>query len=123
MFHILEVAGGIPVQLHYAHFDEWIIRFRPDLGQVEWVVLMTLGLIVGHDLNTELPARELITRDTGDKVALAAFSIFTDDIFCLVIREIFNVLQATKVKLDPGADVVLADHAECVTAKPMHVAV
>lgn len=33
---------------------------RADLGDVEWIVSELLGLLIGHDLYIQSPARELL---------------------------------------------------------------
>ena len=73
-----EEVFGVPVQLEIAHLDQRIIGFRPDLGEVERIERESLGLLVGHDLNKQGPAREVAALDAVEKVALVHLPILAD---------------------------------------------
>ena len=67
-----EVVVGIPVQLDDANLDQREVSVRPDLGEVERVERLLLGVQFRHDLHTEPPLRELTPLDRTEKILLVS---------------------------------------------------
>ena len=49
--------------------------FRPDLGEAERIEREGLGLLVGHDLNEQSPAREVAALNAVEEVALVRLPV------------------------------------------------
>ena len=57
------VVGRVAVQGHPADLDQRVVTVRPHLGQVERVEPVGLGVLVGHDLHVQRPARVVTALD------------------------------------------------------------
>ncbi len=123
LLHVREVVLGIAVELHHAHLDQREFLLVPDLGQVEGIVGHFLRLLLGHHLDEELPAREILALDGFKEIALVTFAVLGDDGFRLGIRQVLDALLADPVEFHPGALIFGIDQAEGVGAKAVHVAV
>src|SRR5712671_3169809 len=99
-----------------------MLRFRPDLGHVEGIVPMRLGLSLGHHLNEKLPARKIARLDRVQQVAAVAFAILGDEGLSLRVGEVRDSLLSAKVELDPDTFIGGIDHREGMTAEKVHVA-
>src|ERR1700733_6835144 len=110
LFHLGEIVLRVMVQLHHADLDQRILPFRPDLGKVERVMPVGLGLRVGHHLNAHCPAREVARLDRVEEVAAVAFSILGYNGLSLGVSEILDALLRAEMKLDPDALISGIDH-------------
>src|SRR5258708_1362798 len=63
LLHLCEVVFRITIELHYANFDQWVVSLGPDFGQIKRIVLVSLGLFLGHYLDEERPTRKISTFD------------------------------------------------------------
>src|ERR1700736_491237 len=63
LLHLCEVVFRITIELHYANFDQWVVSIGTDLGQIKRIVLVCLGLFLGHYLDEERPTRKSSTVD------------------------------------------------------------
>ena len=69
LLDLREVVLRVPVQLHGADLDQRVVRVRPDLGEVERVEAVGLGVLVRHDLDVQVPGREVAGVDVFVQVA------------------------------------------------------
>src|SRR6266403_4238887 len=53
----------VPIQFHLTDLDQWVVRVRPHLGQVERVNVIGVRILFVHDLNIELPPRKFAPLD------------------------------------------------------------
>ena len=55
LFHFGKIVDGIAIQHQAADFDRWKVAVRPDLGNVENIKTVILGLFGRHDLHLKRP--------------------------------------------------------------------
>ena len=123
LLHVLEVVFGVPVQFEDTHLDQGELPLVPDLGEVEGVVRHLLRLVLGHHLDIHRPAGEVAPLDALKEVALVALAVFRDDRLGLLVGQVLDALLRVKVELDPDTLAFRVDHAVCMAAEPVHVAV
>ena len=121
LLDVQEIVGRIAVQLEITDLDQRKIPLEPDLGQVEGVVRHVVGLLLGHDLDEHLPAREVAALDRLIQVALMAFAVLGDDGFRLRIRQVLDSLLANEVEFHPDPLIGGINQAEGVAAESVHV--
>ena len=63
LLHFCEVVFRITIELHDANFDQWVVSFGPDFGQIKGIVLVCLCLRLRHNLDEERPTRKISTFD------------------------------------------------------------
>lgn len=68
---------------------------RPRLGEVEGVDAMLVGFGLCHDLNVHRPAREFLSFDAFEEVAVVTFPIASDKYLCLRIRQVSDAPDAS----------------------------
>ena len=95
------VVGRVPVKGHLAHLDEWIVRVRPHLGQVERVEPVVPGLLERHDLHLERPGGVITPPDGLEQVTGVEVAIGGDQRVGLLLGEVLDALVADEVVLDP----------------------
>src|SRR3984885_8855405 len=59
LFYLCEVVFRITIELHYAGFDQRVVSFGPDLGQIKRTVLVCLCLFLRHYLDEESPTGKI----------------------------------------------------------------
>jgi hypothetical protein len=96
---------------------------RPDLRQVERVDVITVGVLLRHDLHADPPFREVSVLDVVEQIALKALAILADDLFGLRVGQVSVALHRLEVEFHPDALVVLVDQAEGMAAVAVHLAV
>src|SRR5580658_1564769 len=109
------------MELEVADLDQWKRRFGPDFGQIKWIEWEGFGLGIAHDLNVKGPSRIVACLDACKEITLIALAILADQIFRLGVRQVFDALLRSEMKLYPAALVVGVDEAIRVAAEAMHV--
>src|SRR5690554_5401337 len=75
LLYVLKIVLRVAVKLEIAHLNQWIVLFRPDLGQIERMEAIVGSLGFRHDLYVQGPAREVLTLDSLEQVALDRKSV------------------------------------------------
>ena len=114
--------SGFRLQLKIADLDQREVALWPDFCQVEGVEGEGPGLGVGHHLDKERPAREILGLDAFEKVPLMALAVLADKRLGFSIRQVLNALLGAEMEFDPGALVCGVNEAVGVAAESMHVA-
>ena len=123
LFDVEEEVFRIAVQLEFAHFNQRIITFRPDFGQVERVVRYFFRIGFGHNLHIHGPFREIAALNRIVQIALIAFTVFADNGFGFGIAQVFNALLGTEMEFHPETLIGRIDEAVRMRAKTVHVAI
>ena len=84
-------------------------------------MLVGLGLLLGHHLDQQRPAREIAALDRVEQIAPVALAILGDDRGGLFVGEVLDALLRAEVEFDPDALIGGVDHREGVAAEEMHV--
>src|SRR5579864_4969146 len=121
LLHFREIVFRITIELHYTDFDQWVVRLRPDLSQVERTVLVRLRLLVSHDLDIKCPSGVISAFDCLEQIPAIALPILRHNRGSFCVREILNTLLCAEVKLHPSTLVLCIDHREGVTSEAMHM--
>ncbi len=95
------VVGDVAVQGHGAHVDQRVVAVRPDLGQVERVEPVGLGVLERHDLDLERPGRVVPALDVLIQVPLVVVGVHRGHLVGLVLGEELDALVGLEVVLDP----------------------
>ncbi|MNQ46785.1 hypothetical protein D3C85_606110 [compost metagenome] len=111
----------VAVEFEIAHFDQRVILVRPDLGQVERIDFVVMGLVFGHDLDVERPARKVTRFDAVEQIPMMTFPVAANQILRFLVAEVLHALLALEGELDPVPLVVGVDQAEGVAAETVHV--
>ncbi len=74
---------------------------RPDLGQIEWVYLISLSVPFGHDLQLDVPTRKFATFDRRYEIALRVIGILSAHLSRLRLRQAPDVLSGLEMPLYP----------------------
>jgi hypothetical protein len=93
---------------------------RPDLGEVERVVGLLARFQLRHDLDLDLPFREVAALDRLEQVALRAFAVVADHLVGLCVRPVLVALQRLEVELHPVALAGVVPQAVGVAAVAVH---
>src|ERR1700730_7076892 len=112
----------VAIQFHLTHLDQWVVRVRPHLGQVERMDVIGVRILFVHDLDIELPPGKFAPLDGLVKVPLMALTITRDDRSRLSVRQVLNALLGVEGKLHPKSLVLGVDEAIGVAPEPMHMA-
>src|SRR6266702_4738366 len=96
---------------------------RPDLGQVEGVQVVRLGLQFRHDLNREAPFRIVAFLDGLKEILGRVIRIRTCELNRLFPGEILNALFGLKMEFHPKALVPSVYQTERMTREPIHMPV
>ena len=123
LFDVGEEVFRIFVELKLTHFNQRIVFFRPDFGQVKRVVRYFFGVCFGHDLHVHRPFREVAALDGFIKVALVAFAVVSNDGGGFGVGQVFDALLGAEVEFHPKTLVLRVDKAVSVRAEAVHVAV
>ena len=123
LFDIGKEIFRVFVQFKLAYFNQRIVFFRPDFGQVKRVVRHFFGIRFGHDLHVHRPFREVATLDGFIKVALVAFAVVGDDGGGLGVGQVFNALLGAEMEFHPETLVLRVDKAVSVRTEAVHMAV
>ena len=123
LFHIGEEVFGIAVQLEFAHFDQRIVFFRPNFGQVERMIRHFFRIGFRHDLDVHRPFRKLAALDGFVQVALVAFTVVGDDFGGLFVGQVFNALLAAEMEFHPKTLARFVPEAVCMRTEAVHMAV
>lgn len=121
LLNLCKIIVGPAIELDHAHFDQRIVCLRPDLGEIEGIVLVHLRLLVGHDLDEHRPAREVAAFDRVEQIAAVALAIVGDECGCLGIGEVLDALLRAEMELDPNTFLGGVDHRKGVTAETVHM--
>ncbi|KRC28755.1 hypothetical protein ASE28_17435 [Acidovorax sp. Root219] len=120
LLYLRKVVFRISIQFQHAHINQRVALVWPDFGEVKGIEIALVSMFFCHQLNGELPTRIVTAFDSGDEVALRAFTILSHDILSFLVAEIPDALKALEVKLDPRAFICCIYEAERVTAKSVH---
>src|SRR2546427_8058254 len=67
LFPYTTLFRSVAVQFELAHFDQRVVALRPHLGQVEGMHAIGFRLQLRHDLDEQLPLREIALLDRGEQ--------------------------------------------------------
>ena len=109
------------VQGHRADLDQRVVLLRPDLGQIERVVPVRLGIVVRHDLHLDGPAREVAVADRSEQVLTMVIGRRTRQLVGLVLGQALDALVRLEVELDPRLRAVGGDELVRVRTVSIHV--
>src|SRR5450759_3712967 len=123
LLHVGEVVVGVAVEHQLADLAERMLGVRPYLGHVEGVEAVRLGVVLGHDLDPERPARVLAAVDRLEQVELVRVGRLADDLGRLLPRQEPDPLVGLEVVLDPDALAGGVDPLIGVRAEAVHVPV
>src|SRR5882757_11289442 len=101
LFRLRKEVLWVPIQFHLPHLDQWVVRVRPHLGQVEGMDVIGVRILFVHDLDIELPPGKFVPLDGFVKVPLIALTIPRDDLSRLSVRQVLNALLRFESKLHP----------------------
>ena len=96
-----KIVVRIAVQLDHPDRNHWVILVRPHLGQVEGIVGGLLGIQLRHDLDLQVPAREVAPVDRAKKVFLIALAGLADYRCRLSIGQKLLPLRGLEMELHP----------------------
>src|SRR5690606_28186442 len=117
------IVFRIAVQLKFTDFNQWIIAFRPDFGQVKWMIRHCFSFEFRHDLNVHFPFWIVTTFDGIKQVGLAAFTVFGNQVCSFSIGQVLNTLLGTHMEFYPEAFILSINKPESMPAKTMHMTV
>ena len=115
------VVGRIAVQRHPADFDQRIVRVRPDLGQVERVEAIGLGLVERHDLHSESPTRIVLALDRLIKVAYVVVAVDAGQPVSLRLSQEVDTLLSLEMVFHPKLLTLGVDPHVSVARKAVHL--
>ena len=113
----------VAVERHRADLDQRVVGVRPDLGEVERVDPVGLGVLVGHDLDRQRPRREVAAPDALVEVATVEVGVLAGDPGGVLVGEPLDALVAVEVVLHPVLLAGRVDPQVGVRAVAVHVAV
>ena len=121
LLDLREVVLRVPVQLHGADLDQRVVSVRPDLGEVERVEAVGLGVLVRHDLDVQVPGREVAGVDVFLQVADVEVARPTPaSCLGLVAGHGLDALVGLEVVLDPETLALGVDPLVGVRAVALH---
>ena len=101
LLHLGVEVGQVAVERHRPDLDQRVVAVRPDLGQVERVEPVGLGLLEGHDLHVQRPAREVAVADRLEQVLPVVVGVLAGDPVGVLLGEEVDPLIGLEVVLDP----------------------
>ena len=126
LFDLRIPIDRIFVEHQLADFDQRIILMRPDLGQIERIDAIGLGILIGHDLPFERPARVIAFVDRVEQVATVIVAVLARFLDCLVLRQMgiaaFRPDVGVEVEFDPELLAILVDEHVGMAAIAVHLA-
>ena len=90
----------VSVEGELSHLDEGVIRLRPDLGDVEYVELVVLGISLGHHLHEPGPGGEVAGLDVLVQIGLRELSVLDKHGVILLGCKVFDALVGLEMILD-----------------------
>ena len=121
LLHLGKVVGWIAIQHHFANGNQRIFLLGPHLGQIEWIVLVLLGLIEGHDLNVHAPAGIFASLDGIVQIANAVVGIAAGQFVGALHIQVLDALIGLEVEFGIGWLTLGIDQLEGVRAIAVHV--
>ena len=115
--------SGIAVQHHPADGRQRHQLFGNELGRVEHVEAEALGLLLGEDLQAELPLRKRARLDRFPQIAAMEVRIGAGDLHRLVPVQRMRAGERAPVKLHERRLALLVDEPERVHAEALHHAI
>lgn len=116
LLDLSEIVVGIAIQGEFADRDEWEVLLGPDLGNVERVVLVLLGLLESHDLQEQVPRREIALGDGVEQVANRVVRIGAGEVVSGRNRQVLDALGGLEMKLAVMRNALIIDQLESVRA-------
>lgn len=116
LLDLSEIVVGIAVQGEFADRDEWEVLLRPDLGHIERVVLVLLGLLKSHDLQEQVPRREIALGDGVEQVANRVVRVGAGEVVSGRNRQVLDALSGLEVELAVMRNALIVDQLESVRA-------
>lgn len=123
LLHFGEVVVRVSVQGELTDRDQRVVGLRPHLGDVEWIERSLLGLLVGHDLDVEGPARVLAAGDGVVQVADAVVRVVGGQLVGAVHVQVLDLLVRLVVELAVVRLRLGVDELESVRSVAVHVAI
>jgi len=114
-----KVIDGVSVQLDGSDLDDGEVFVLPHLGAVKGKGLL-VSILFLHDLNGQLPSREVASVDGLSKISSQETSILTRDELGLFVSHSLLTQLGNDVESDPSSDVLLVDKAESVGSPGIH---
>lgn len=107
----------ILVESHLANFDQGKFLVRPDFGDVKQAPAVRLSLLGLHDLNIELPDREVATGYGTPQILVMEIGVHSGHASRLFVREVRDVINRAEVKLAVVESAISSDHLEGMHTK------
>src|SRR3972149_241712 len=104
LFHLGKVVLRVSVEHHTAYRDGWEVSMEPDLGDIEGIEAVFLGLLGSHDLDFHSPGRVVASCDGLMEIPGCMIGVFTFQLGAVVAGEILNPLLRLEVILHPVID-------------------
>lgn len=123
MLDLGEVIVRISVQREFSDGDQRELLLRPDLGDIERIVFVGLGLLVRHDLDVHVPRRELALLDGVEQIANGVVGVGAGELVSLFSRQVLDALSGLEVELAVVSFALVVDELEGVRAVAVHEAV
>ena len=117
-----EVVVGRSVERQLADLDQRVVGVGPDLGQIEGVEAIGLGVRVRHDLDLQRPRGALAALDRLVHVDVVVARVLAAELGRLRVGQAADALIGLEVELDPRALAGRVDPLEGVRAEAVHVA-
>ena len=117
-----EEVVRVAVERQRAHLDARVVLLRPDLGQIEGIEPVFLGLVVRHDLEVQIPGRMLAPSDGLVEILPVNVGVGSGQPLGLLVREVLHALVRQEVPLHPEPLTRGVDQRVRVRAVAVHVA-
>ena len=123
LFYLGEVILRITIQLQDTYVLQRKIFVRPYFRKVKGVNAIFVCLLFRHQLNLELPLREVTLFNTLVQIALVRFTILGNDSFGFLVAQVLDPLQGTQMELHPNTFVGSIIETISMAAETMHVTI
>ena len=93
------VVRGLAIEREDTDVDKRIVGMRPDLGEIERVVLEVVDLAFGHDLDLTRQDGKVSLLDGVEKITLRVVGVGAGEGVCISHREVLDALIGLEVPL------------------------
>lgn len=112
LFNFSEVIVRVAVQSELTDRNQRKIFLRPDFCDVEWIILVLLGLLKSHDLKVQVPRWELSLGDGVVQVANRVIWIRPGEVVSGRNWQVLNALSGLEVELAVVSFAFVVDQLE-----------
>lgn len=95
---------------------------RPDFGNVEWIPTVSLCVLGLHDLDKDIPGREIAALNGLKQILSGIIGIGAFQFGSLIRLQVLDALLGLEVPFDVLELALLVYQLECMGAKAVHVA-